>query len=152
MGNVKLFPPVRAKESRAARTPPAAFAFFKIYPRGSQMRGTTKTRPTYYTRPEKDPALRALWEHNKKIILQTQSVCGICGKPVNKSLKYPDPMCATVDHIIPVARNGDPTALDNLQLAHKYCNRMKSDKLLEQKKEISDVNRDLPQSVNWRTF
>lgn len=116
------------------------------------MRGTTKTRPTYYTRPEHDPALRTLWRHNKKIILATQSICGICGKPVDKSLKYPDPMCATVDHIIPVSRNGDPTALDNLQLAHKYCNRMKSDKLPEATKESKDVNRDLPQSVNWRTF
>ena len=116
------------------------------------MRGSTKNRPTYYTRPEKDPALRAMWEHNKKIILQTQSICGICGKPVDKSLKYPDQMCATVDHIIPVSRNGDPVALENLQLAHRYCNRMKSDKLPEAKTEIKDANRYLPQSANWRTF
>lgn len=146
-----MFPPTEPRKAEPREHLPRLLLFLNI-PQGSQMRGTTKTRPTYYTRPEKDPALRALWEHNKKIILQTQSICGICGKPVDKSLKYPDPMCATVDHIIPVARNGDPTALDNLQLAHKYCNRMKSDKLPEQKKETSDVNRDLPQSVNWRTF
>lgn len=117
------------------------------------MRGTTANRPTYSKRPERDPATRALWDHNKKIILATQSVCGICGKPVDKSLRYPDPMSPTVDHIIPVSRNGDPTSLDNLQLAHRYCNRMKSDKLPEEKpKENRDPNRDLPQSVNWRTF
>lgn len=116
------------------------------------MRGTVKNRPTYSKRPEHDPALRAMWEHNKKIILATQSICGICGKPVNKELKFPDPMCATVDHIIPVNRNGDPVSLDNLQLAHRYCNRMKSDKMPEKPKEIRDPNRDLPQSVNWRTF
>jgi len=117
------------------------------------MRGTTANRPTTSKRPERDPAMRALWEHNKKIILATQSVCGICGKPVDKSLKYPDPMSPTVDHIIPVSRNGDPTSLDNLQLAHRYCNRMKSDHLpTNEPKKIADPNRDLPLSVNWRTY
>lgn len=115
------------------------------------MRGTTSNRPTTSLRPERDPAKRALYDHNKKIILATQSICGICGKPVDKSLKYPDPMSPTVDHIIPVARHGDPTSLDNLQLAHRYCNRMKSDKLQVEPKNHHDPNRDLPQSANWRT-
>lgn len=116
------------------------------------MRGQLKNRPTHSKRPEHDPALRAMWEHNKKIILQTQSICGICGRPVDKSLKFPDQMCATVDHIIPVSRNGDPVALENLQLAHRYCNRMKADKMPEPTKRPEDPNRNLPQSANWRTF
>ena len=114
------------------------------------MKGTLKNRPTSQNRPERDPAKRALWEHNKKIILSTQSVCGICGKPVDKSIRYPDPMSPTVDHIIPIARNGDPVALDNLQLAHRYCNRMKSDSLPVEPTPKTDPNRDLPQSANWR--
>lgn len=117
------------------------------------MRGKITKYPTQSKRPERDNSKRALWEHNKKIILATQSICGICGKPVDKSLKYPDPMSPTVDHIIPVARNGDPVSLENLQLAHRYCNRMKSDKLpVEKPKNTADPNRDLPQSVNWRTY
>ena len=116
------------------------------------MRGTMSNRPSAFVRPEKDPAKRAILEHNKKIILATQSICGICGQPVDKSIKYPDPMSPVVDHIIPVAKFGDPTSLDNLQLAHRYCNRMKSDKLPVEPKTPKDPNKDLPQSVNWRTF
>lgn len=116
------------------------------------MRGTMSNRPSAFVRPEKDPSKRMLWENNKKIILATQSICGICGQPVDKSLKYPDPMSPTVDHIIPVSRHGDPTSLDNLQLAHRRCNRLKSDKMPEDPKPPKDPNKDLPQSVNWRTF
>jgi 5-methylcytosine-specific restriction endonuclease McrA len=115
------------------------------------MRGILKQTPSVSKRPERDPARRALYERNKKIILTTQSVCGICGKPVDKSLKYPDPMSATVDHIIPVSRNGDPVSLDNLQLAHRYCNRQKGDNLPKEEVKKVDPNRDLPQSANWRT-
>ena len=116
------------------------------------MRGATSNYPPGSKRPERDPGKRALYDHNKKIILATQSVCGICGRPVDKSLKYPDPMSPTVDHIIPCAKGGSDD-LDNLQLAHRACNRMKSDKMPEEKSpHTSDPNRDLPQSVNWRTF
>lgn len=94
---------------------------------------------------------RALFEANKKKILATKSICAICGKPVDKSIKYPDPMSPTVDHIIPLAKNGDPVSLDNLQLAHRYCNRMKSDKLMDTATPV-DTNRNLPLTFNWATF
>lgn len=116
--------------------------------------GALSNRPTYSLRPERNPAIRSQWEHNKKIILSTQSICGICGQPVDKTLKYPDPMSPTVDHIIPVSKRGDPIALENLQLAHRYCNRMKSDKMPENQppKDKSDDDKlSLPQSANWRT-
>ena len=114
--------------------------------------GAYSSRPTYGARPEKNPALRAQYDHNKKIILATQSICGICGKPVDKSLRYPDPMSPTVDHIIPVAKHGDPISLDNLQLAHRYCNRMKSDNLpAELVVNTKKDDNSLPQSKNWRT-
>lgn len=77
---------------------------------------------------------RLILERNKKKILATQDVCGICGKPVDKKLKWPDPMCAVIDHIVPVNKGGHPSDLNNLQLAHMCCNRIKSDKLFE--KEI----------------
>lgn len=118
-----------------------------------QTEGAFANRPTYSPRPERNPAIRSQWEHNKKIILSTQSICGICGQPVDKTLKYPDPMSATVDHIIPVSKRGDPVALDNLQLAHRYCNRMKSDKMPSppQQNAQGDDKMVLPQSANWRT-
>lgn len=112
-------------------------------------RGAFSNRPTYSNRPERNSALRAQYEANKKIILATQSVCGICGKPVDKSIKYPDPMSPTIDHIIPIAQHGDPVALENLQLAHRCCNRLKSDKMPSFDKPKQDPNRNLPLSRNW---
>ena len=78
-------------------------------------------------RPDHDGAHRLAFERNKKKILATQTICAICGKPVDKTLKYPDRMSATVDHIIPIAKGGHPSDIDNLQLAHFICNRLKSD-------------------------
>ena len=88
---------------------------------------------------------------NRRIVLASQSICGICGKPVDKSLKYPDPMSATVDHIIPVSMNGDPTSLDNLQLAHRCCNLAKGNKIVKTCRVIEE-NRKLPLTVDWKTF
>lgn len=117
-------------------------------------RGAYSKRPVGVNRPERRPAIRSQWDKNKKIVLATQSVCGICGKPVDKSLKYPDPMSPTVDHIIPVAKRGDPIDLDNLQLAHWICNRLKSDKIVEPSKKDSESSKEAHefyQSANWRT-
>lgn len=114
-------------------------------------RGIYADRPVYGVRPERNPAIRSQWEAAKRQVLATQSVCGICGKPVDKSLKYPHPMSATVDHIIPVSKRGDPVSIDNLQLAHRYCNRMKSDKLPSMVEPKKEKKTELPQSSNWRT-
>lgn len=110
-------------------------------------------------RPDKKGAHRSNYERNKKRILATQNVCGICGKPVDKSLKYPDPMSAVIDHIIPVngpgGLKGHPSDLSNLQLAHFSCNRQKSNKLFKNKEVFEPVvigNRNLPQSMDWATY
>ena len=102
-------------------------------------------------RPDHDGPHRLQYERNKKIILATQNCCAICGRPVNFELKYPDPMCATVDHIIPIAKGGHPSDLDNLQLAHFKCNKKKG-QALEPVKKTPPSNRDLVLSVDWRTF
>ena len=69
-------------------------------------------------RPERQGLHRANYERNKKRILATQNICGKCGKPEDKSLKPPHPMAPTIDHIIPVSKNGHPSDIDNLQLSH----------------------------------
>lgn len=113
-------------------------------------RGSFQKRPTAMQRPERDPARAQVFKKNKKIILATQSVCGICGKVVDKSLKYPHPMSPTVDHIIPCARGGSDD-LDNLQLAHRACNRNKSDKLPDDNIPKPSDDNVFYQSANWRT-
>lgn len=90
------------------------------------------------------------YQKAKKIIFASQTVCGICGRPVDFDKKFPDPWSATVDHIIPLVKGGDPANLENMQLAHLACNRLKSSKLLEpQIKEKNVSNRDLPLSCDW---
>lgn len=98
---------------------------------------------------------RLQFDRNKKKILASQDICGICGKPVDKALKYPHPLSAVIDHIIPIARGGHPSDLSNLQLAHWTCNRQKSDKLIDLKKEETNKiigNRLLPHSTDWVAY
>lgn len=107
-------------------------------------------------RPDHDGAHRLAFERNKKKILATQRICGICGKPVDKELRYPHPLSACVDHIIPVAKGGHPSDRENLQLAHWTCNRQKSDKLLKRHKNAEEEetlsNRILPLSCDWAAY
>lgn len=106
-------------------------------------------------RPDKDGTHRGAFERNKKKIYATQTACGICGKPVDFGLKYPHPLSACIDHIIPIAKGGHPSDIDNLQLAHWTCNRQKSDKLIsrsEVKKEEILSNRVLPHTFDWKHF
>lgn len=93
------------------------------------------------------------YQKAKKIIFNSQTVCGICGREVDFKKKFPDPWSATIDHIIPVQKGGDPASLENLQLAHLQCNRIKSTKLVAlQVKEKSVDNRDLPLSMDWSSL
>lgn len=107
-------------------------------------------------RPDQQGRHRGPFERNKKKIYATQDVCGICGKPVDKSLKYPHPLSPCIDHIIPIAKGGHPSDISNLQLAHWTCNRQKADKLMagtETTKAIEVIsNRVLPQSMDWTKY
>lgn len=109
------------------------------------------------TRADRDGKHRATFDKNKKKIYATQSICGICGKPVDPKLKFPHPLSRCIDHIIPISRGGHPSDISNLQLAHFTCNRQKSDKLLEQK-VVSGAptavlsNRILPHTIDWKSY
>lgn len=50
--------------------------------------------------------------------------CGLCGKRVPMDHKHPDPLSATIDHVIPISLGGDDTRA-NVQLAHFRCNNAK---------------------------
>ena len=103
-------------------------------------------------RPDKDGPHRGQAERNRKKILATQEICAICGRRVDKTLPYPDPWSATIDHIIPVARGGHPSALDNMQLAHLRCNRLKSDKLSIDKNDDMGAAEKPPWSIDWLAY
>lgn len=106
-------------------------------------------------RADQNGVHRLQFERNKKVILATQDVCGICGRPVDKSLKFPHPLSPVIDHIIPIAKGGHPSDLSNLQLAHWCCNRQKSDKIIDRtasKAEPTLSNRVLPLSIDWTKY
>ena len=54
--------------------------------------------------------------------------CHLCGLPVDLSLRYPDPMSRSVDHVIPRAQGG-PNALVNYALSHLLCNVRKNNRM-----------------------
>lgn len=100
---------------------------------------------------------RVAFEKNRRRILATQSVCGICGHPVDMNLKPPHPLAPTIDHIIPIAKGGHPSDIANLQLAHWICNREKSDKILmsaKRQKQVDEIisNRNLPLTLDWKQY
>lgn len=105
-------------------------------------------------RPDQSGTHRTTYDRNKQRIYSTQSICGICGLPVDFSVKYPHPLSPCIDHIIPIAKGGHPSDIQNLQLAHWICNRLKSDKLVikkeDQKKEVG--NFDIPWSLDWESY
>ena len=110
-------------------------------------------------RLDKQGAHRGAYERNKRIIFKTQNTCGICGRPVDFSIKTPDPMSAVIDHIIPVngpgGIQGHPSDIENLQLAHWACNRQKSNKIFKNKEAFEPIvlgNRNLPQSMDWKSY
>ena len=59
---------------------------------------------------------------NEKIVyLRDGWKCQICKKRVDKEFKWPDPMFASLDHIIPLSKGGTHT-YNNVQLVHLKCN------------------------------
>ncbi len=112
-------------------------------------------------RTDRVGAHRTAFDKNRKIILATQNTCGICGEEIDPRFKFPHPLSKTVDHIIPVAKGGHPSELANLQAAHLWCNRWKSDRLMEgirkaeHDRELAEEQQagcNLPQHYPWADY
>lgn len=73
---------------------------------------------------------------NEKVVyLRDGWICQHCQKRVDKRFKYPNPMSASLDHIVPLSKGGSHT-YDNVQLAHLVCNVSKGDRLLPQGEQM----------------
>lgn len=48
-------------------------------------------------------------------------VCGLCDEPVPPEAVYPDPLSASLDHVVPLSLGG-AHSLENVQLSHLRCN------------------------------
>lgn len=58
-------------------------------------------------------------------VLAAYDTCALCGLPVDKNLPPVHDGAPEVDEIIPVSLGGNPLRWDNVQLAHRLCNRRK---------------------------
>ena len=56
-------------------------------------------------------------------------ICQLCNKAVNPKLTFPNPACASLDHVIPLSRGGSHKTT-NVQLAHLRCNTSRGNKVL----------------------
>lgn len=57
----------------------------------------------------------------RRVFTRDRWRCGICGGQVDKTLKHPDPMAASLDHVIPMSKGGGHTYA-NTQCSHLKCN------------------------------
>jgi hypothetical protein len=58
---------------------------------------------------------------NRAQAFAQSDVCWICGQWIDMSLKFPDPMSASGDHVIPISRGGD-NRTGRIAPAHLQCN------------------------------
>lgn len=82
--------------------------------RGRRKRPIHISRCDSCTRPANPITTAKLYERDG-------DACGICDKPVDMRLAYPDPMSPSVDHVIPLAAGG-PNTPENCALSHFRCN------------------------------
>lgn len=75
-------------------------------------------------------------------VLAREDLCWLCHKPVDKTLRTPDPGSPEVHEIIPVSRGGSPTSSENTTLTHRSCNLWIGARTPE---ELAQGNRNTPQ-------
>lgn len=65
-----------------------------------------------------------LRKKHRTIIARSKPNCYICGQPIDYELRFPDPGCFVVDHVVPVAKGGSDQ-IENKKAAHNACNSKK---------------------------
>lgn len=88
---------------------------------------TRRKKPIKYYSPKR----RAVYEQGDDIDHLTLFelhgwTCWICKGTINRYLRFPNFMAATVEHIIPISKGGTHT-WDNVAPAHAKCNFEKND-------------------------
>ncbi len=60
----------------------------------------------------------------RRTIAARHENCHICGREIDYTLRWPDPMCFVVDHVTALA-NGGADTITNKKAAHNTCNSTK---------------------------
>ena len=85
-------------------------------------------------------------------ILHTRdkSICGICGTPVDWTLRHPHP--ATMDHIIRKSPRGSTHTWANLRLAHRQCNLERNQFEVEPDVARDKLREAICRYTHWETY
>jgi 5-methylcytosine-specific restriction endonuclease McrA len=114
----KASPPTRARMKRIPPEPPS------VDPEErraeiAQWRAERKPLPPKSKSQQRKDVGRQLHQYDSDL-------CGICNTPIDMALLTPHPGSLQLDHIHPRAGLGGDS-WDNIQIAHGFCNGMKSD-------------------------
>ena len=95
------------------------------------------TKAKEYKRKRQLLLLKSPYEpiNEKVVFIRDRWKCQICHRRVLKTLKHPNPMCASLDHIIPLSQGGSHT-YKNVQLVHLTCNLVKHNNYLPQGEQL----------------
>lgn len=64
----------------------------------------------------------------RRILERDRWVCYLCNLAIDRSLRFPHPRSASVDHVVPLSAGGS-NRYANLRAAHWHCNEAKGDSL-----------------------
>lgn len=70
-----------------------------------------------------------------QIVERDGTTCRLCLMAVDMTLAHPDPLSASVDHVLPLSLGG-ADAFDNVQLAHLVCNVRKGNRVYAPSEEV----------------
>ena len=110
-----------------------------------------KKQQSSYSNRHKDFRKRvAKTKESKEITLQAlykrdNGICWLCGKPCDITLDGNDNYYPSIDHVIPIAKGGKDL-WSNVKLAHRICNTMKSDHIIDPlfDGKMGDAQRPMP--------
>lgn len=70
--------------------------------------------------PEKRGRNHRAYRKKTAALRKRADTCHICGKPIDRTLDYRDPMSWTADHVRPLTKGGK--LLGPMKAAHRSCN------------------------------
>jgi 5-methylcytosine-specific restriction endonuclease McrA len=68
------------------------------------------------------------WDRMRAQVFAEEATCCWCGGYVDQRLPPTHPMSRTVDHVVALAKGGDPLKRSNLRLMHRKCNSIRANK------------------------
>ena len=67
----------------------------------------------------------AAWKRAAAVVLAEETICHLCGHPIDFDAPARTRYSPSVDHVIPLSKGGDMLARENLRAAHFGCNSSK---------------------------